>query len=104
MQQLQSKYNDQGPERCGFVLTDGEIVETPNVAVDPINGFMIDPFQILEHEERLTATWHTHPNADANLSVDDFIMFKNWPDLDHYVIGRDGTRKFKVNKGTVVEA
>ena len=81
---------ESGNERCGIILDDDEIVELPNISTTPDRAFEIDPAQMLVHltSGRLTGTWHTHPDADPNLSEEDRVCFQNWPNLVHYIVGR----------------
>jgi len=99
---------DDENERCGFLLKDGTIVEITNVATEPRVSYEMDAAEALPYIEAGTvaATWHTHPDGDANLSGDDYEGFLRWPDLDHYVIGRAGddviVRWFHVDDGLVI--
>lgn len=88
MKALNIFYSDTGPERVGFILHDGKVVELDNICSDPENGFEISAEDIIQYEKDIKATWHTHPDATSNLSVDDYKAFLNYPDLDHYIIGR----------------
>jgi proteasome lid subunit RPN8/RPN11 len=94
-------YRDDGPERVGVVLTDGEIMELSNKAEDPSNTFSIDPEWLCQHQHHIAATWHTHPNAEANLSLADYTTFLAWPIFDHYIVGSDATLRFYVEDGIV---
>ena len=100
--QLDDLYDDQGPERVGFVLLDGSIVEVENIAEDPENGFDVKPSDMVAYASVASATWHTHPGSHNNLSVKDYNAFKSWPQLDHYVIGKNGTRCYQVVDGDVL--
>jgi len=101
---LQSKYDKADTvEHCGLVLQDGSIIETPNTHTDPHNGFIIPAKLMLQHEDALRGTWHTHPNDVANLSQSDFAGFSQWPMLEHYIVGVDGVRCFKVANGLIAE-
>jgi proteasome lid subunit RPN8/RPN11 len=91
-------------ERVGIILQSGEIVELENICSDPENAFELKSRDLLRLEDEAVATWHTHPNASSNLSVDDYQAFRNWPRLKHYVIGVDGVRCFVVQGGALVEA
>lgn len=102
MTPLSEYYADTGPERVGFVLQDGTVVEVENVCHDPENGFEVNPRDLVDYEDDLWATWHTHPGSDANLSSDDYAGFLSWPYLYHYVIGKDDIRRFKVVNGQVL--
>jgi proteasome lid subunit RPN8/RPN11 len=90
-------------ERCGFVLTDGEVVEVNNTHPEPEKGFVIPAASFRKYEDRIVATWHTHPKANANLSQEDYKGFSQWPQLRHYIIGVDGVRAFEVTDGLVVK-
>ncbi len=91
-------------ERCGFVLKTGEIVEVPNICIDPENGFDMRGADIVQFAPQAVATWHTHPGEDSNLSSGDFQSFLNWPELEHYIVGNDGVTKFRVEDGDVYVA
>lgn len=90
-------YNPTGPERVGFLKDENKIVEVPNVANLPNEGFRVEGQVIVDHTEKYGCwgTWHTHPGEDANLSGEDYRSFKFWPDLYHFIIGNDGVRCFK---------
>lgn len=103
MTKLSKFYADSGPERIGFVLDDGKIVECENIHPEPEQGFEFRAEDLIEFENRAVASWHTHPNQDSNLSMSDYSGFRHWPKLKHYVIGNDGIRCFKVERGKVVE-
>jgi proteasome lid subunit RPN8/RPN11 len=83
-------------ERVGFVLKDGSIVEVANICADPENGFEVSGEDLLRYEDRIAATWHTHPNERSNLSVGDHHSFLNYPDLLHHIIGNDGVSSYEV--------
>jgi proteasome lid subunit RPN8/RPN11 len=101
---LKSLYDpNESEERCGLILDNGDIVETPNKHEDPKSGFVIDPVSLLEFEDKMVGTWHTHPAQKANLSQEDYVGFLNWPSLMHFIIGVDGVRLFVVEDGLVIE-
>lgn len=91
-------YSDTGFERVGFVLNDNTIVEVPNICNEPEEGFQMRTDDILKYAERAKATWHTHPGVDANLSDEDYVTFKNWPNMVHYIVGKDGVREYQYDK------
>jgi proteasome lid subunit RPN8/RPN11 len=95
---------DDTKERCGFILKGNRMCEVVNVHPNPENGFEIDPEAIVRHEDQLKATWHTHPNGDPNLSEDDYVCFLNWPHLEHYIVSKNGIRRYVVEDGVVVNA
>jgi proteasome lid subunit RPN8/RPN11 len=99
---LTEYYTETGPERCGLLLTSGEVLETPNVAEDPELGFEIPVEMLLEKLPDLEGTWHTHPGLSSNLSQADFTGFSAWPELDHYIVGNDGTRLYRVEAPGVI--
>lgn len=98
-------YESTGPERVGFILADGSIVEVENVAPNPLDEFDVCSEDLMTFAEKAVATWHTHPGAKGNLSADDYLAFLGWPNLEHYVIGCDGIHQYSVTSdGTVTEA
>ena len=100
--------SDDVAERCGFVLTSGELVELNNIAEEPEKSYEIDPVAALPYVKAgaIAATWHTHPNADPNLSGDDHEGFLLWPDLEHCIIGvfqgKVTVRRYRVEDGLVI--
>lgn len=99
-ERLQDLYS--GPnERVGFIVND-EIVEVDNISQDPQNSFLVGAEDVLRYEEIATATWHTHPNEDANLSVGDYETFQNFPDMTHFIVGRDGVRVYEIVDGRLL--
>jgi len=86
------------------VLPGDEIVEVENVCPDPKNGFDIAGADLIRYGTAAIATWHTHPESGANLSVGDHESFLNYPDLAHYIIGNDGIRRYTVADGRVMNA
>lgn len=99
-------HNPDGIERVGFVLANCSIVEVPNISPEPLISFMVQGKDIQKYalSGMASGTWHTHPKKDANLTVEDNQMFLNYPELEHYIIGTDGVRKYRVEKGMVVNA
>jgi proteasome lid subunit RPN8/RPN11 len=92
-------------ERCGLLLAGNSLVEVKNIANDPVMGYLMDPEEVLPYltNSMIVGTWHTHPNGSAQLSGEDFKGFLAWPQLVHYVIGRDGVKCYKVENGAVLE-
>lgn len=89
-------------ERVGLVLKDGTIVELPNISGAPAECFLVDPMDMLAHEEEMVATWHTHPRTSSALSTDDYQTYLMWPELLHIVVGSDGVKGYLVVNGAVV--
>ena len=98
MEILNSLYKSDGKERVGFILEDNEIVEVMNISMSPEDSFMIRTEDILNYNEIAIATWHTHPNASSNLSHEDLVLIRNWPNLIHYIVGNDGVQGYTVDK------
>lgn len=90
-------------ERCGFVLQDGRAFQCENEHPDPSKGFMIPVAMLVDNEDMLLGTWHTHPNQSAALSQEDYIGFSQWPELTHFIIGTDGVRAYRVIDGFITE-
>lgn len=86
-------------ERCGLILESG-LLEIENIAPDPYNFFAM-PESVMHHSG-IIGTWHTHPNTDPNLSVDDYRFFTNYPELNHFVIGNHETWRYYVQDGTLL--
>jgi proteasome lid subunit RPN8/RPN11 len=95
-QKLQDFYEGLETERCGFVLTDGSIVEVSNVSETPEEAFAVFSDDILPIEDEIIASWHTHPKHTSNLSDADFDAFSNWPSWRHIIIGSDGISCYSV--------
>lgn len=102
MDDLLTFYSDQGPERCGLILSSGEIVELENVADDPLEAFEISDDDIIQYEDEAKASWHTHPGTSSQLSFEDCEGFLSYPDLQHHIIGNDGVTTYAVRNGKVV--
>lgn len=93
----------EGPnERCGFILTDGSIVEIENVAPEPQHSFLAKGEDVLRYIDEVAATWHTHPGGTSNLSVGDADTFKFWPDCLHHIVGEDGVSTYEVRNQVVM--
>ena len=92
-----------GPERGGVILNDGSLVEMTNFG-DEDDVCVLDPMELLGVEDRMVATWHTHPTTSAALSGMDWDTFTGWPDLLHCIVGVDGVRWYAVKGSAVVNA
>ena len=97
IEKLKIFYDGFGTERCGFILSDGSIIEAQNVSETPEEAFAILADDILVIEDDIIASWHTHPNHTSNLSEDDFIAFSNWPAWKHMILGSDGLSCYSVS-------
>lgn len=83
-------------ERCGLVLKGGKVPEVANEHFDPARGFKIAAQVLIQNEDRMIGTWHTHPGQSAAFSQDDYQGFCNWPGLTHFIVGADGIRAYEV--------
>lgn len=93
-----------GPERGGLILNDGTVVELANICDKPDEGFVPNVDDLIPHIAALAATWHTHPGMTANLSVEDWETFIQWPQQLHAIVGSDGVRWYRVAKNAVINA
>jgi proteasome lid subunit RPN8/RPN11 len=97
-------YTSEGPERVGFVLRGGEVIEVQNVSPAPAYSFDVAAEDLMRFERDAIASWHTHPGRAANLSSDDYEAFRMWPDLQHFIVGSDGIRSYTVtDQGEVLQ-
>jgi proteasome lid subunit RPN8/RPN11 len=95
-------YLEGDKERVGFVLQDGTIVEVPNQAAVPEEGFDVSGEHILKHLYEAKATWHTHPNGTCDLSVGDYHSFLSFPDWSHFIVSPKGVREYVIEDGAVI--
>ncbi len=93
------------PERGGFIMKDGTLLELSNTSDTPAEGALLDmtPEQ-LDQLPNAAGTWHTHPGATANLSVGDNETFVSWPTFIHAIVGTDGIRWYGTKNGAVINA
>lgn len=93
-----------GPERVGFVLDTGEIVEVENQCGMPEDGFEVSGADLMKYEDRAVASWHTHPGSDynANLTTADQQSFLDFPELRHYIVAQDGVRCYVIENDRVI--
>ena len=47
-------------ETCGFVLSNGEVIQLRNTAADPVNEFAIAPADYIKYEADIRGVWHSH--------------------------------------------
>ncbi len=99
---LLSFYSDDGIERGGY-LKGNEVIEVENDHINPLEGFSFscDSLEMLEDDE-VIATFHTHPNGEKNLSKQDCEAFKNWANLLHFIVGKDGISCYKVSERNTI--
>lgn len=84
MKSLFNLFDPNGDELCGVIYEDGTVVSLPNIHPNPRDNFAmsVEPLQ----DPKVIATWHTHPRTSANLSVEDYRAFVQFPRLRHYVV------------------
>lgn len=51
---------------------------------------------------KAVGTWHTHPGGSSNLSAGDAVTFRQWPNLQHAIVGEDGVSWYRVEEGAVL--
>lgn len=101
--QLKEFYAEDGPERIGFILQDDTIVECDNLIKESKGGFDFAASDLIKYGLTAKASWHTHPGLLSNLSFNDQESFVMWPDMLHYIVGRDGIRVYKVERNRVIQ-
>lgn len=97
-------------ERIGFITSKGntlKVVETLNISPEPNDNFIFDPQDLQTYvfsgEHKAVATWHTHPTGGANLSVNDYVGFLNYPQLKHIIVAQDEIRIYEVEDGAIFQ-
>lgn len=98
------KFWDSEAERCGFVVLEEDehiIVEVPNRSSNPKDSFVISPESIAEYENRTVATWHTHCDDYANLSISDYDAFLMFPQWKHLILSQHMIVQYGVREGHV---
>jgi proteasome lid subunit RPN8/RPN11 len=89
-------------ERVGFITNDGEVVEVKNIHHTPDLAFDVDPKVMIAYEDKICATWHTHPITTSHLSSEDYVGFQMWPELLHLIVGTDGVAGYVIRNRAVV--
>lgn len=99
---LKEFYSDAGPERIGFILKDGTVLEVANAHPTPATGACISADELAVYEGQASGFWHTHPGATCNLTIDDWRSFRDYPDHEHVIIGNNGIARYVVEDGEVI--
>jgi len=89
-------------ERCGFVLTTGEILEAENIHNNPAEEFEICPSEFESYTDRVAAVWHSHPITNANLSLADYDTFDNFRNLTHIIVGQHEVISYKFKNSVLL--
>lgn len=95
-------YWDSEVERCGFILKSGEVIEVRNIAQDPTKEFEVSDNDFEKYYSEVAASWHTHTNDFANLSLSDYYTFLNIPEWDHWIVSKFKSVKFSVQEKCVI--
>ena len=103
---LEAFYSPTGNERVGFLILDKqvELIELKNIALSPTDYFIAPTAALIEWEDKLLATWHTHPGGVNEPSIYDKQAFVNYPDVVHYIIGSNGIAAYAIEGEQVVPA
>ena len=80
------------------------LIECVNINDDPLIGYRMsyDDMDKLDDPDTI-GTFHTHPNASANLSYGDYESFMAYPYLVHYIVGEDGVKTYKIIDGSLID-
>ncbi len=100
-EKLSKFHSPDGPERCGVILSTGDVLELENVHPEPQDSFAILESELLR--EGVVGTWHTHPRTGPNLTVEDYKAFSEWPQLKHYVVAAQEIWCFQVENGILLK-
>jgi len=84
-------------ELCGVISPKKRVRQTKNLSDTPESTFLFDGKDL----EGAIASWHSHPDGTANLSIADYRFFQSWPNQAHFIISSDEVRCYTVEKGLV---
>lgn len=85
-------------EVCGFIFTDGSVVEIPNAAADPSRGFAMSQLHLcnrVPQPELVVALWHSHPNGNATPSENDLKCAELFADWRHFIVTPDDIHEYE---------
>lgn len=99
---LNDLYQFDGPERVGFIVK-GEVVEVDNIHPQPLDFFEVSVEDLEKYVDKAEAIWHTQPHRTSQLSYEDYMGFRDFPEHKHIIIGLDGFRVYKVEDGEVIK-
>ena len=89
-------------ERCGFILKSGAVKEVKNISLNPRRSFEFPEDELQAHVEETLAFWHSHPKGNANLSVEDYLSFLNYPKHLHVIFCYDKYAVYGVRNNLVI--
>lgn len=98
---LRARWNNQ-VERCGFILNNGEIIEVENIHPQPHLAFEINADVVIKYRDSACASWHTHPSTGPNLSVEDYLLFCQWPQWFHYIVSENDVWCYYIKDNRVI--
>ena len=105
---LKEKLDDN--ERIGFIVQQSKslkVIETNNISPEPNDNFIFDPDDLKSYvfsdKHKTVATWHTHPNSDANLCANDYVGLLNYPELKPIIVSKDEIRIYEVIDGAIFQ-
>lgn len=78
-------------EACGVITPSGEVIELPNRAEDPTDGYALYPedwANLWQQWATDLLIWHTHPSGWVGPSRRD-MQYRN-PDINYLVVTLDG--------------
>lgn len=89
-------------ECCGIILKDLTIISLRNWHPVPEHAFRIKTEDYEPHIPNMLGTWHSHPHGSANLSMEDYVMFKSQPQWFHFIVGCGKVWGYCVNGSKVL--
>lgn len=100
---MSHKFWDPHVELCGFILKDQTVVQVENKSATPHSTFEISEEDIQKTGlENIEIFWHSHPNKDINLSLQDYRSFLQYPHHKHRIYTENGFAEYYVRRGFVM--
>lgn len=88
----------QKKELCGYITADGSTVQLQNFSTNPEKEISIN---LEDVPSDAIGLWHSHPNNDVNLSVEDYINFLHFPEYIHRIYSKDTYAEYYVRNDVV---
>ena len=85
-------------ELCGYITEDGSLESLENLATKADREIWLNMEEV---PETAIGLWHSHPNNDVNLSVEDYINFLQFPDYIHRIYSKDSYAEYYVRDNVV---
>ena len=90
-------------ELCGVILKDQTVIHVENKSANPYSTFEISEDDIQKTGlENIEIFWHSHPNNDENLSLQDYRSFLQYPHHKHRIYTENGFAEYYVRRGFVM--